>query len=188
VRCISVQVDTEGEGGNDGEDGEDGGTPPKVLVTAVAGAVILGGIAAYATRNINIYASAGAFVVFGVATGYHLSNKDLPAEVAGSTSYISAVLTVFTPFALYISSIVFQGMEVSVIGAQAQDVEGSNVSVGGGSWFSAGSIDAGSITSGTIDSVISLATWVVLAVVVSLVLVVVGRVFKAVAEKGRTSG
>ncbi|MFW5984368.1 MAG: hypothetical protein ACOCRA_04165 [Halobacteria archaeon] len=185
MRSISVQtVDSDGEDGqSDNGDGTDGGTPPKVLVTALAGAVVVGGIAAYATSNINIYASAGAFVVFAALAGYHLSNKDVPAEAAGSTSYISAVLVLFTPFALYISSIVFQGLEVSVIGAQAQDVQGSNVSIGGGSWFSAGAISLGNITSGTIDSIIALVIWVVLAIVVALVLIVVGRSFKAIAKK-----
>jgi hypothetical protein len=189
VRSISVQVDSEDEGRDgENEDGDSGGTPPKVLVAALLGAVVVGAIAAYATRNINVYASAGAFLVFAALSGYHLSNKDLATEAAGSASYISAVLVLFTPFALYISSIVFQGLEVSVIGAQAQEVQGSNVSIGGGSWFSAGSVSAGSITSGTIDSIISLVIWVVLAVIVALVLFLVGKVFKAAAKKRRTDG
>jgi hypothetical protein len=183
VRNISVQtVDSEDGNGEENEE-QDDGTPPKVLAAAAVGAVVIGAIAAYATSNINIYASAGAFVVFAGAAGYYLSNKDRPAEVAGSTSYLSAVLVLLTPFVLYASSVIFQGMEVSVIGAQAQNVQGSNVSIGGGSWFSAGGISAGSITSGTIDSIISLVIWVVLAIVVALVLVIVGRVFKTAAKR-----
>ena len=183
MRNISVQVDSDNGDGDAGAGDGDEGTSPKVLAAATLGAVVVGGIAAYATSNINIYASAGAFVVFAAAAGYYLSKKELPSEAAGSASYISAVLVLFTPFALYLSRIVFHGMEVSVIGAQAQNVQGSNVSIGGGSWFSAGAISAGSIASGTIDSVITLVIWVVLAIVVALVLVVVGRVFKAAAKR-----
>lgn len=186
MRNISVQTVDSDDGNGDGKAEEDG-TPPKVLAAAAVGAVIVGGIGAYATRNISIYASAGAFVVFAGATGYYLSNKDRPAEVAGSTSYLSAVLVLLTPFVLYASSVIFQGMEVSVIGAQAQDVQASNASIGGDSLFQAGSFSAGSIASGTIDSVISLVIWVVLAIVVALILVVVGRVFKAAAKRQQES-
>jgi hypothetical protein len=150
------------------------------------GALVVGGIAAYATRNINILASAGVFVVFAAASGYYLSGKEKPAEVAGATSYISSVLVLLTPFALYLSSIVFQGLEISVIGAQAQDVEGSNVSIGGSSIFSAGSISADNVASGTIDSIISLVVWVIAAIFISLVLVVLGRIFKAAAKRGES--
>jgi hypothetical protein len=187
VRYISVQVESEGGEEGDGDAEGDGGKPPKVLATAAAGAVIIGAIAAYATRNIHVFASAGAFVVFAALSGYHLSNKELPTEVAGSTSYISAILVLFTPFVLYLSRVIFQDTEISVIGAQAQDVQGSNVSIGGSSWFSAGAISADSLTSGTIDSIISLVIWVVLAVVVALVLAVVGRLFKTAARRQKES-
>lgn len=187
MRYISVQVESKGGEEGGGDDEGDGGKPPKVLATAAAGAVIIGAIAAYATSNIHVFASAAAFVVFAALSGYHLSNKELPTEVAGSTSYISAIIVLFTPFALYLSSVIFQGMGISVIGAQAQDVQGSNVSIGGDSLFQAGGFSVGQFTSGTIDSIISLVIWVVLAVIVALVLAVVGRLLKTAARRKKES-
>lgn len=176
---ISVQT-VESEDGNENEKREDEERTPAVLATAAVCAVVVGAIAAYAASNLNTVAMAGAFVLAASGSGYYLSQKEPPAAVAGAASYISAVVLVFTPFALYLPDIVIRDEEVRLF---AQDVEASDVTIGGDALFEAGGFGAGSVAQGNVDGVIQLIAWFVIFSVAAVLLLVVGKVLKTAAEK-----
>jgi hypothetical protein len=181
VRYISVQT-VESENGDGSEDEDE--RSPKLLVTAAVGAVVIGGLVAYAASNLGTVAQAAAFLVAAGGSGYYLSSKDVPTEAAGSASYISAVVLLLTPFALYLPDIVIRGEEVRLF---AQDVEASDVSIGGDAFFEAGGLSMGSLTQGNVDGVLQLVLWTVVFTIVALIVVILGRVLKAVAKGKKES-
>ncbi len=170
----------DGDGGKSGEDNSDDETPPAVLATAAVCAVVVGAIAAYAASNVNTVAMAGAFVVAAGGSGYYLSQKEPPAAVAGAASYISAVILLFTPFALYLPDIVIRGEDVRLF---AEDVEASDVTIGGDALFEAGGFSIGNVAQGNVDGVIQLVFWFVIFSVAAVLLLVVGKVLKTTAKK-----
>jgi len=180
----SVEVETEKEDG--GEEGNEGGggitdSPSKVLAVAAIFAIIIAGLSAYASMNLSAVASAGVAVVLGGLSGYYLAQKPTPGHAAGSGSYISAIILIITPFALYLPDIVLRGEEVRLF---AEDVEASDVTIGGDVLFEAGALSMGGLSQGNVDGLLQLIVWVLVFMLIALGLFVLGKILKtAGAEK-----
>lgn len=178
-----------GDGRNDGGGGEpDGGDRfgPLTLAAAVAAAAIVAAVGVYSTQYLEQWMSVAFVAVVGLATLYVGASKRHPAIALGSGFYAASILLVLTPFLLYVPRIALQGEEIRLF---AQNVSASNVTIGGEAFFQAGNIDAGTVTSGDVDSIIGLVMFVIVFLIVGLVAAVVGRVMKSygasrVREKG----
>lgn len=72
----------------------------KMLVSAGVMALLIGGIAAWATANIG--GSMIAFIVAAIASGYFLYQKPLPSAAVGTGMYITAGLLVLNPILFYV--------------------------------------------------------------------------------------
>jgi hypothetical protein len=72
----------------------------KMALTAGVMAVIVGGLAAWATLNLGI--AAIAFLVGAAGSGYYLYQKTLPSEAIGSGLWISALLMLVLPISFYL--------------------------------------------------------------------------------------
>lgn len=179
----SVEVETEEEGGN--EEGEDGGggitdRPPKVLAVAGIFAIVIAGLTAYASMNLSTVASAGIAVFVGGLSAYYLAQKPTPGHAAGSGSYISAIILIITPFALYLPDIVLRGEEVRLF---AEDVQASDVTIGGDVLFEAGALSMGGLSQGNVDGLLQLIVWVLVFMLIALGLFVLGKILKTAGKE-----
>ncbi len=173
-----MSVDMEDSGDGDGEeDGEDGVDLP-VVATAAVMAAVAGGITAYALMNFGMGGSAGGFVVVGGLTLAYLYSKDTPHAAAGTGSYITAVLLIFTPTALYLPDIL--AGDISLF---AEGIEGENVTIGGDVIFQAGAFSVDSLAGGQVEGIIGLVVWTVIFMVIALVLLVAGKIVKSMAPE-----
>ena len=169
---------------------EDDGFDPFLLAAAIAVAALVTAIGLYAFKELEPpVLGLGLVAATGLGTLYLAATKRHPAEAIGSGLYVASGLLVFTPFLLYIPKIALQGESIRLT---AQNVTASNVSIGGGgSFFQAGGVSAGTVTSGDVDSLIGLVVFIVIFLLLGLVTMVLGRLAKSYAsskiEAQRTS-
>lgn len=174
-----MSVDMEDQSEVDGDEGgEDGGLDVAVVAAAVVMALVTGGIAGYALMNFGFVGSVGGFVVVGGLTLTYLYTKDTPHAAVGTGTYVTAVLLLLTPSALYMPDIL--AGDISLF---AEGVSGENVTIGGGVIFEAGSFSVENLAGGQVEGIIGLVIWTVIFMVVALVLLIVGKVVKSAAPE-----
>ena len=164
---MSVETDSENR-----RDDTDDGTPNPVLVTAGVCALIIGALAAYATMNLGIYGMAIAFVVAVAPSVYYLSQKQVPAEVVGSASYVAGVVLVLAPSVLYLSNIVTGTTEEVLLFPETVALEEIDSVVE--MLFGEGGPSTETVIQGSIEAVVPLVAWTVVFMMVALVLFAVG--------------
>jgi len=177
----SIEVEQEG-GEGDGEEQSRAITdqPPQVLAVATLFALIIAGLTVYASMNLTQAVSAGIAVVVGGASWYHLAHKPSPSIVAGSGSYITALILIITPFSLYLPDVVLRGEEIQLF---AEGVEASDVQIGGGVLFEAGALSMDGLSQGNVDGLLSLIVWAVVFMMMALGLFVLGKILKSAGKK-----
>lgn len=75
-----------------------------MAISAGIMALIIGGLAAWATLNLGI--ASIAFIVTAAGSGYYLYQKQIPSEAIGSGLWISALVMLVLPIAFYLPAIV----------------------------------------------------------------------------------
>lgn len=86
------------------EDAESEGIRWTMALTAGVMALIIGGLAAWATLNAGI--ASIAFIIGAGGSGYYLYQKRIPSEAIGSGLWISALVMLILPIAFYLPAIV----------------------------------------------------------------------------------
>lgn len=86
------------------EEAESEGIHWTMALTAGVMALIIGGLAAWATLNLGI--ASIAFIVAAAGSGYYLYQKQIPSEAIGSGLWISALVMLVLPIAFYLPAIV----------------------------------------------------------------------------------
>lgn len=85
------------------EEDQSGGIRWTMAITASVMALIIGGLAAWATLNFGI--AAIVFLISTAGSGYYLYQKRIPSEAIGSGLWISALVMLLLPITFYLPAI-----------------------------------------------------------------------------------
>lgn len=167
----------QGEGGED-RDGDDG-RDRSVIAAALAMTVLVLIVTDYAAQQLPIPLALASVAIVGAITLVVLLRSRHPAEAVGGGFYITSVLLVLAPFALYVPRIVFDNARVRMM---AQNVTAQNVTIGGGVFFEAGNVGIESISSGEVTNLIALVIFTVVFLLAGAVTAVLGWAAKSYAS------
>lgn len=188
---MSVETDAEEEVTKDESEDE---TPNSVLLAAGVCSFVIGALAAYTTMNLGTTVMAVSFVLSVIVSGYYLSDKEIPMEVVGVASYVTAGILVVAPSVLYLSDVLVGGKQISMF----PGIDGSVGGIFGGTDGEGGIAEIDSfwemmfgpdgpefetVLTGDIEALMSLVAWTVIFMIAALVLFAVGAVLRNRAEE-----